>query len=235
MDSLILNSALLIWVYMSIWFIISLIKKRNDLADTAWGIGFIFVSFFNLFFHPNLSTILISTLIFIWGSRLAWHIYLRNKNKPLDFRYVFFDSPLKSYFQVFMLQGFFMLLISLPVILANSTPNYLGILIWLVGFYFESVGDHQLKKFIANPTNKGKIMDQGLWRYTRHPNYFGEVTMWWGIWILSASFISIIGPLTITILILFISGIPLLEKKYQDNKNYDEYKKKTSIFIPIYK
>ena len=96
-----------------------------------------------------------------------------------------------------------MLLISFPVILATYTFTYLGILVWLIGFFFESVGDKQLANFIKNPQNKGKVMDQGLWAYTRHPNYFGEVTMWWGIWLISGNPLAIIGPLTITFLIIF--------------------------------
>jgi steroid 5-alpha reductase family enzyme len=110
-----------------------------------------------------------------------------------------------------------------------------GVLVWLVGFYFEAVGDWQLKKFIKNPENKGKIMQSGLWAYSRHPNYFGEVTMWWGIWLLnfSQNWWTVVGPMTITFLILKVSGVPLLEKKYEGNKEFEDYKKRTSIFLPL--
>ena len=143
-----------------------------------------------------------------------------------------------------MLQGLFLYLIILPVLFINKSSfngfqilDVIGFIVWVVGFYFESVGDYQLKKFISNPLNKGKLIDEGLWRYSRHPNYFGEVTQWWGIFIIALSlplsFFTIIGPVTITILILFVSGVPLLEKKYAGRKDFEEYKKRTSIFFPL--
>jgi steroid 5-alpha reductase family enzyme len=228
---------------MTLWFVMSTLKKRYDIADTAWGLGFILVAIYSLLSGLlSLQIIVIVGLIMIWGSRLAYHIYLRNKNKPLDFRYKKYSSA-NSYFQVFLLQGFLMWLISFPVMFVSrqdivgwSIFNTLGLLVWIIGFFFESVGDSQLKDFLNKSQNKGKIMDKGLWQYTRHPNYFGEVTMWWGIWLISTSsflnWITLIGPITITILILFVSGVPLLEKKYQGNKVFEKYKSKTSVFIP---
>ena len=240
-----LTTAIFIVGYMTAWFIISLIKKRNDIADIAWGLGFILISAYNLYSNFNIRILLISVLVFIWGLRLAFHIYHRNKNKKEDFRYLQWRHDwgkyfyLRSYLQVYLLQGFFMWLIALPLAFHNTgftIVNFLGILVWSFGFYYESTADAQLTTFIKNPKNKGKIMDQGLWATSRHPNYFGEVTMWWGIWLISFSninsLISIIGPITITFLILKVSGIPLLEKKYQGNPLYEAYKKKTSIFIP---
>lgn len=230
---------------MTGWFIISLIKKRNDIADIAWGMGFILISAYNLYTNFDTRVLLISLLVLIWGLRLAIHIYHRNKNKKEDFRYLQWRQEwgkyfyLRSYLQVYLLQGFFMWLIALPLTLHNTgftLINFLGILVWIFGFYYESTADAQLAAFLKDLKNKGKIMDQGLWAKSRHPNYFGEVTMWWGIWLLSLSnrdaFISLLGPLTITFLILKVSGVPLLEKKYQGNPLYEAYKKKTSIFIP---
>ena len=227
---------------MTFWYVLSISKKRNDIADIAWGLGFILVALFNLFTgYLSFQSLIIVFLTSIWGGRLAFHIYQRNKNKKEDYRYQQFkQSP---YLKVFMLQGLFMLLISTPIILISNLDisgwtniNTLGLWLWCLGFYFESTGDLQLKEFLKNPKNKGKIMDKGLWKYTRHPNYFGEVTMWWGIWLISFynlnSLFAIIGPLTITTLILFVSGIPLLEKKYIGNKEFENYKKHTSIFIP---
>ena len=152
-------------------------------------------------------------------------------------------SLLRGYFQIFLLQGMFLFLISTPLIGLAQHPNnsitfmaLVGSAVWCIGFIFEAVGDFQLKKFIKKPTNSGEIMRYGLWRYTRHPNYFGEVTQWWGVWLIGyglASFYwTIIGPVTITFLILKISGIPMLEKKYIENKEYEKYKKQTSMFIP---
>ena len=221
---------------MTGWYFLSLVKKRNDIADVAWGMGFILVTLLNFIFNP-ISKLLISLiLVFIWGIRLAYHIYQRNKNKKEDYRYQQFKS--KPYVKVFLTQGFFMWLISFPII--NSIGNlklfnYFGILIWLIGFYFESTADKQLKDFINNPKNKGKIMQSGLWAYSRHPNYFGEVTMWWSIWLLNLNqnWWTIIGPLTITFLILKVSGIPLLEARYNGNKDFENYQKRVSAFIPL--
>jgi steroid 5-alpha reductase family enzyme len=142
------------------------------------------------------------------------------------------------------LQGFFLYLIAQPVIFIHNEPSsvlglidFIGLCVWGIGFYFESTGDAQLKEFITNPANKGKLMDRGLWKYSRHPNYFGEVTQWWGLFIvalsITGSLFTVIGPLTITTLILFVSGVPLLEKKYAGRPDWEEYKKRTSIFIPL--
>jgi len=142
-----------------------------------------------------------------------------------------------------MLQGLLMFLIALPFILLNDTQaqvNYvllaLGVLVFALGFTFESVGDAQLKAFLGDPANRGKIMGSGLWRYTRHPNYFGEATLWWGIFLIALSGgvtpFAVIGPVTITLLLLFVSGVPLLEKSMKDKPGYAEYAAKTSIFVP---
>lgn len=223
---------------MTFWYFLSLLKKRNDIADVAWGLGFILVTFFNLIFNSSTKLFISFILISIWGTRLALHIYQRSKNKKEDYRYQVFKR--NSYFKVFITQGFFMFLIALPVINSFGPPNwfnYLGILIWLLGFYFESTADRQLKDFLKNPKNKGKIMQRGLWAYSRHPNYFGEVTMWWGIWLLNlaSTWWTIIGPLTITYLILKVSGVPLLEKKYEGNKEFEDYKTRVSVFIPCFR
>ncbi len=243
----------LLFVYMNILFLVSLIKKRNDVADTGWGLGFVLLTWASFFLGHTLGirSLLVSLLVSIWGIRLAWHIYTRNKGKTEDYRYFAWRKEwgkwfyLRSYFQIYMLQGFFLLLIVIPVLLINQNTSprlglldFGGIAIWLFGFCFEVVGDTQLALFIKNPANTGKIIQSGLWAYTRHPNYFGEVTQWWGIWILALSvpygWISIIGPLTITVLILKISGIPMLEKKMAKNPDFDAYKQKVSIFIPMF-
>lgn len=236
--------------YMTFWFVISVIKKRNDVADIAWGLGFVLMAWLSFFLAGySFKALLVNSLVTIWGLRLALHIYNRNKNKPEDSRYLEWRKAwknfyLRSYLQVFLLQGIFLFLISLPVIYINLSVSsgfgifeVLGLVVWVTGFYFESTGDRQLKEFVSNPVNKGKLIDKGLWRYSRHPNYFGEVTQWWGIFIIAlsvpASFFTIIGPLTITTLILFVSGVPLLEKKYAGRTDFEEYKKRTSVFFPL--
>lgn len=245
-----LTLAIVLFCYMTAWFIVSIIKKRNDVADIAWGIGFPLMAWVSFALSSySLRAVIINALISIWGIRLASHIFARNKNKPEDARYAAWRKEwkhfyLRSFFQVFMLQGLFLYLIALPAMFANLKADtsfgllgVVGIAIWVLGFIFESVGDKQLAKFIKDPANKGKIMQSGLWKYTRHPNYFGEVTMWWGIFVIALGIpnaaYTIIGPLTITTLILFVSGVPLLEKRYQGNAEYETYKKKTSVFIPL--
>lgn len=244
--------ASLLFVYMSLWFVVSLIKKRNDVADVAWGLGFVLVATTSFFLSGDsgLRGLLVIALVGIWGLRLAWHIHLRNRGKAEDYRYLAWRKEwgkwfyLRSYAQVYLLQGVLLFLIVFPVLLINkSTATALGILdmfgvvVWLIGFYFEAVGDAQLARFIKNPDNKGKLMQSGLWAYTRHPNYFGEVTQWWGIWLIALSvsggWLGIIGPITITILILKVSGIPMLEKKMEQNPDFAEYKRRVSVFIPL--
>lgn len=244
--------ALILFFYLNFWFAVSLIKKRNDVADVAWGLGFVVLSWFTFFVseQSGLKSILVNLLVTIWGVRLSWHIHRRNKGKTEDYRYLAWRKEwgrwfyVRSYFQVFMLQGFFLYLIVLPVLIINknysnsiNVLDVLGILVWLLGFVFEVVGDWQLAKFIKNLANKGKILQAGLWRYTRHPNYFGEVILWWGIWFLSLGahfdYFTILGPITITFLIIKVSGIPMLEKDMQKNPDFIAYKNKTSIFIPL--
>lgn len=238
---------------MSVWFVISLIKKRNDVADIAWGLGFVIISWISFFISSEYSprSIFVNLLVMIWGLRLAFHIYKRNRKKQEDYRYMQWRNDwgkwflLRSYLQVYLLQGFFLFMIVFSVVFINKSSistisfyDIFGFVVWLIGFFFEVVGDYQLAQFIKNPENKGRIMQTGLWKYTRHPNYFGEVTQWWGIFIIGLSlqygFITIISPITITILILFISGIPLLEKKMLENSEFIEYKKRTSMFIPMF-
>jgi steroid 5-alpha reductase family enzyme len=242
--------AIILFIYMCLWFCVSVVKQRNDVADIAWGIGFPMLCWTAfLFGEQSIRAIIINTAISLWGIRLARHIYLRNKDKPEDSRYATWRKEwkhvyLRSFFQIFMLQGVFLYLIVLPALYINFTLAYpiqlldvVGLIVWCVGFYFEVVGDAQLARFVQNPNNRGKIMQNGLWRYTRHPNYFGEVTMWWGIYIIALGLpdgvLTIIGPLTITWLILVVSGVPLLEKKYQGRPEFETYKKQTSVFFPL--
>jgi len=235
---------------MNIFFVVSLILKRNDVADSAWGIGFIVIAIFNLIISGDFqrTKFILTFLILLWGLRLTIYLTIRNWGKTEDFRYKEWRKRwgksviLKSYLKVFLLQGLLMFLISLPATLYNrfdggvSFYGFVGLLIWVVGFYFETVGDLELFFFKKNPKNKEEILRSGLWKYTRHPNYFGEVIMWWGIWILILGstywYLGLIGPLTITYLILKVSGIPLLEKKYEGNKEFEKYKKETPSFFP---
>jgi steroid 5-alpha reductase family enzyme len=244
--------ALILFVYMTMWFITSLVKKRNDVADVAWGCGFILLAWSSFFISGNehIRSIIVNSLITIWGLRLSYHIFKRNRFKAEDYRYQEWRKQwgkwfiLRSYAQVYLLQGLFLFSIVFPTLYINKNSSSaltvvdgIGLLVWILGFIFESTADRQLAAFIGNPVNKGKIMQSGLWSYSRHPNYFGEVTQWWGIYIYALSvaggWMTIFGPLTITVLILFVSGVPLLEKKYKGRADFEVYKKRTSIFFPL--
>lgn len=251
LEQLLLTTSI-IGTFVTMLFILSLIIKRNDIADVAWGTGIFIVALVSYFAGNSSALSFILTLMAgFWGIRLTTRIFLRNRKKLEDFRYKKWRDEwgkwfyLRSYLQVYILQGLLMIVVGYSFIHVNvygadaglSGIVYAGILIWLLGYYFEVVGDYQLDKFIHNPDNKGKIMKAGLWKYTRHPNYFGEVTMWWGIWLIMStlpmSYIALISPITITFLILKVSGIPMLEKSFADNPDFQEYKKRTNAFFPF--
>ncbi|MSR76375.1 MAG: DUF1295 domain-containing protein [Candidatus Ryanbacteria bacterium] len=242
----------ILFVYMSLWFVISLIKQRNDVADVAWGLGFILVTWVSFVLSNDSGSrgLLAGVLVSIWGLRLAWHIHMRNRGKAEDYRYLAWRKQwgewfyVRSYLQVYLLQGALLFVISLPVLLINKNAgtelnflDILGVLVWLTGFFFEVVGDAQLARFIKDPANKGRLMQSGLWAYTRHPNYFGEVTQWWGLWLIALStpqgWLGIVGPLTITFLILKVSGVPMLEKKMAEHPDFAGYERRVSMFIPL--
>jgi steroid 5-alpha reductase family enzyme len=251
--------------YMCIWFVVSIVQKRNDVADVAWGLGFVLLAWVSLVLTSTSSTrgLLVALLVTIWGVRLAWHIHRRHTGKPEDARYAAWRTTwtyfyTRSFVQVFMLQGLLLYVVALPIIITNYSHNALaagatqtfgvigildivGIIVWCIGFAFEVVGDAQLARFLGEANNKGKLMQGGLWAYTRHPNYFGEVCLWWGIWLISLSsgmpyaWVGIIGPLTITFLILKVSGVPMLEKSMSKNSAFASYAARTNMFVPWFR
>ncbi len=241
-----------IWAHMTAGFVYSLLIHRNDIADVLWGIGFILISAITFFYFPiSTNSLVVMTLVSLWGLRLALHIHRRNKKKTEDPRYAQWRKDwgkwfvLRSYFQVYMLQGLLMILVATPIIFINVLGEGVsfgwlgiaGVLVWIFGFLFEAIGDHELALFMKRKKNKNLVLQTGLWKYTRHPNYFGEVTLWWGIWLIALAVpygvYSIIGPLTITGLILFVSGIPMLEARLSQNPDYRIYRDKTSKFFPL--
>ena len=245
------TAAIIIFGYFFLFFLLGTILRNNGVVDVGWGIGFVVVAWLLMFLYPgtSLARITMTLLITLWGVRLFAHILRRNLGKPEDFRYVAFRKAWgrwvvpRAFLQVYMLQGVFMYLISLPVILsihvtATVQPLLyaLGLVVFAIGFVFEALGDRQLRQFLREPKNRGTIMGSGLWRYTRHPNYFGEATMWWGIFLIAvsggASLLAFISPVTITLLLLFVSGVPLLEKSMKGRPGYAAYASKTSIFFP---
>jgi len=247
----IIQTAIAVFIYMNIVFVVALLKKDNSIVDIAWGLGFILVTVFSLFREAGTTNlqILVSLLVLLWGLRLAIHVFFRNKGRREDWRYANWRKEwgrwfvVRSYLQVFLLQGLLLLLIAYPILLVNSTQTasigllaYVGTLTWGVGFFFEAVGDYQLLRFKRNPENKGKLMIQGLWKYTRHPNYFGECVMWWGIFLaalsVSEGWTALISPLLITFLLLRVSGVVMLEAKYKKNADFQEYAQRTNAFLP---
>lgn len=247
-SDVLLTVALGVLAYMSVWFAVALLLKRRDVIDSAWGLGFVLVAWMafvlrNNNYWPTVAAVLLVTL---WGVRLFVHITARNWKKKEDYRYTQLGKLgirqwTKTFVTVFLLQGALMLVISLPVIaitIADSRPLYLtaaiGIAVWLFGIIFETIGDYQLQHFLRS-RQKG-IMKTGLWKYSRHPNYFGEIISWWGAAIVALSYgqlWGLIGAATITFLLLKVSGIPPLEKRYAKDQAYQNYARRTSILIPL--
>lgn len=251
-----MNAFLLSGIVIASWFLLFFVVgnliKNNSIVDFGWGMGFVLVAIANFWNSSQMSVlqVLFLFVVSLWGFRLSFYIAKRNFGKPEDYRYQNMRKRwgkhpvLGSLLQVYLLQAVFMFVVSLPIILlyaSNATVAtpifYVGIGLWVIGYFFEVVGDAQLKMFINDPANKGKLMTTGLWKYTRHPNYFGESTMWWGLAVAvlpySFGWIGLISPIVITTLLLFVSGVPLLEKKYKDNPEWKAYAQKTSKFLPL--
>ena len=241
---------LLNWLAVTILWLYSLKSKKADIIDTYWGLGFFIVCIFLFNLNSNFFLInyITTALVGIWAFRLAIYLYIRNHNKPEDNRYVKlrkkYGGNFGLYLVVYLSQAFLIAIISLPLqTLLSLTQSvdlnyitYIGMVICLVGVAIESLADIQLARFKSNSNNKGIVMDKGLWRYSRHPNYFGDSLFWWGIFIISFSmtnnFFIIISPIIMTYLLIKVSGIALLEHQIKDKKiGYDEYIKSTSSFI----
>jgi steroid 5-alpha reductase family enzyme len=245
--------ALVILGYMAILWIVSLILQNSSIVDIFWGAGFVMANWVYFALTPEgfaTRKWLIGVLVTIWGLRLSLYILWRNWGKGEDFRYRKWREEAggnwwwRSFFKVFLLQGVLMWIISAPLLAAQigATPARLAILdfvavaMWAIGFFFEAVGDLQMARFKGNPANKGKVMNTGLWRYTRHPNYFGEATMWWAYYLVALAaggWFTIFSPILMTTLLLRVSGVALLEKSLKETKpKYKEYVETTSAFIP---
>lgn len=240
-------------IMMTILWISSVILKNVSIVDLFWGIGFILAGgfYFNKADGFLLRKSILLAMVILWGLRLSVYLAWRNHGMGEDFRYREFRRRYGekrywwvSFFQTFLLQGVLMWLISAPLLGAMyfGADRHLGffditgILLWITGFIFEAGGDLQLAKFKADPVNKGKILDRGFWRLTRHPNYFGDSAVWWGyglICIAAGSYIPVAGSVLMTILILKVSGVALLEKSLKIQKpQYKEYIERTSAFFP---
>lgn len=243
--------AVLLGAYMTFWFVVGKRRNRLNTVDVAWPGGFVLVAWTAYALQSAPPTLLIAVLVSAWGARLMLHLYRRVIGRGSeDPRYEAIRAKwrgnvwLRAYFSIFLLQGALILLISLPIIMAgHDTPPgvswamYGGAALWLVGFSIERQADAQLAAFVQKRSSGNDVMDSGLWRYSRHPNYFGELLQWWAISIIalpaSYGWVGLLGPLTLTVLIVFVSGIPPIERRKQANPAYAEYMRRTSQLIPL--
>jgi len=248
--SLTFGAALGLMVF--VW-LLSLVKRDASIVDTFWGLGFVLIAWIACLVAEGFSgrKILITGLTTVWGLRLAAHIFWRGRGKGEDRRYQAWRARYGesfwwvSLFTVFGLQAVLLWVISLVLQVGQLSPtperlgwlDWAGASVWAAGFAFEAISDGQLLRFKADPANRGKIMDRGLWAYSRHPNYFGECLVWWGIFLVTlstpGSAWSVVSPLTITFLLLKVSGVTLLEKTILETRPaYRDYMERTSPFIP---
>lgn len=231
---------------MTGWAGYALAKKRSDLADQAWGLGFVVIAWTGYFLNPvSWSGLLVNLMVTIWGLRLFIHIFLRHRNRKEDFRYQKMkegwnnQNPLQIYLKVFLLQGAILYIIASPILWIHTHPGPLfwpAALLWASGFLLETISDIELYRFQKNPKNRGKLLQTGLWSYSRHPNYLGEIIQWLAIWVfitpLPYSWIFSISPLLLAFLIIKVSGIAPLEEKMRNHPDFAIYAKKTPILIP---
>lgn len=236
----------------AVW-LASLRLRDASIVDRVWGLGFLLLVLQSVLQTESVTTRgwLVAAFVALWGLRLSLYIHLRNRGKAEDPRYQDMRRRhgqafwWKSFFIVFLLQGVLMWLISAPLVAVqrfsqSEFPTWLdglGISVWLVGFVFESVGDYQLSRFKENPANRGKVCRVGLWDYTRHPNYFGEILVWWGFWILclnvSYGWCTVFSPALVTWLLLKVSGVTLLEGHLKSTKpGYQAYLDEVPALIP---
>jgi steroid 5-alpha reductase family enzyme len=233
-------------------FAASLPLRDVSIVDIAWGLAFVDVAWVAAAVAGGNGgrTAIAVVLTSVWGLRLALHIAVRKARHPgEDPRYGAMRErhgaafPRVSLFTVFLTQALIAWVVSLPLQGAAAATDdsvgplaYAGIAVWLVGFAFEAGGDRQLERFKADPANQGKVMDQGFWRYTRHPNYFGDFAVWWGLYLVAldgGAWWSVVGPLIMTVLLTRVSGKDLLEKSMSKRPGYAEYVERTSGFIPL--
>jgi steroid 5-alpha reductase family enzyme len=239
-------------VYMTLAWVVSLIRRDASVIDPFWGTGFIVAAVVYLLLTDGFRgrALLVLVLTSVWGLRLAIYIVVRNRGKGEDPRYAAMRAKRPgsfwwySYAQVFVLQAILLWLVAAPLAPAEGAAeparlvalDYIGLTVWLVGFFFELTADTQLALFKRKPENRGKLLDTGVWRYSRHPNYFGEALIWWGIWLIACAargYWAVYGPVLITLLLLRVSGVTLLEKSLKESKpGYAEYVRRTSAFVP---
>ena len=240
---------------MTFAFGFSRLVRRTDIIDMMWGAVIVVLAIASLLANPygiglgmNVQTVA-TVLVSVWGIRLSYHIARRLLRTPEDPRYKELrkkwrgNDAINTYLRVFVVQAILAICVASSVICINmaegteiSAVALLGVAVWGVGFLFEAIGDWQLKQFLLNAKTKNALMTRGLWRYTRHPNYFGEATMWWGISIIALAqpigWIGLLSPVMITYLLLYVSGVPLAEKRAEKKAGWKAYSRRTSKFAP---
>ncbi len=250
MSSVLIGNLLAIAVMHALVWLWSLRRRDVSIVDLFWGIGFIVIGWRTLTVSDASSlSYLLVTMVTIWGVRLSGYLTWRNWGKQEDPRYARMRErwgkwfPVTSLGVVFLLQALLSWIVALPlqtgILLGGKIGSIavVGVMLWLVGLAFESVGDYQLASFKADPANRGQVMNRGLWRYTRHPNYFGDFLVWWGIYLATtqAGFVwwTVIGPLVMSVLLLRISGVTLLESSLKSRLDgYEAYVQRTNAFFP---
>jgi len=263
MSDVLLASVGSIGVMMFAVWLLSIPLKNVSIIDIGWGFGFVVVAWTSFLTKgiesPGWPHLLLPIVVTVWGLRLTIYLAIRNIGKPEDYRYVAMREKRGTSFvwssllRVFLLQGVIMWVVSLPIQAAaawpvtsveNASPCLIlsgaGLAVWAIGLFFEAVGDFQLARFKADPNNKGHVMDQGLWRWTRHPNYFGDFCVWWGHWLIclgvsemSATWWTVLSPAIMSFFLIKVSGVALLEKAMKKRSpEYEDYIRRTSSFFP---
>lgn len=251
--TIITNTAIVIWAVMSVVWVVSVFMRDASIADPCWSILFVIIAASTVY-QTELTDgkLLVLACVGVWGVRLSAHLLIRSIGEEEDPRYQAFRRQFGverywwvSYFQVFILQGGLAFLISAPLQVAGFASiddsiglnDWVGLAFFAVGLYFEVVGDWQLTQFKRDPAMKGKVLNTGLWRYTRHPNYFGDALLWWGLWMMCLDqplgLAAMIGPISMTFLLMRVSGVPMLEHRLKKTRpGYEEYVSRTSSFFP---
>ncbi len=249
-----LVSALALVVLFGLTFALARRVGKHSVVDVAWGLGFVVVALSAFATSAGdgdgARRALLASMVLAWGGRLAWHIGRRNAGHGEDPRYEALLGKVAperrtayALRMVYGLQALLVWFISLPLQVPMYADEGLGVLaalgvaVWAVGLFFEAVGDWQLQQFKADPANRGKVMDRGLWRYTRHPNYFGDACVWWGIWLVAAEtgvgVFTILSPIVMTLFLTKGSGAALTERRMAGRPGFDEYVARTSGFVPL--
>jgi steroid 5-alpha reductase family enzyme len=246
-------AAIAVAAFMLALWLASIALRDVSIVDPAWGPAFVLVAAVALVAGGGClgRRWLLFAMTAVWGLRLGAYLLVRKLgDRSEDRRYAAMRERRGAAFvpwslvMIFGLQGLLVLIVSLPVQVAVQRGGSLtaavlpGVILWLIGFGFESIGDEQLRRFKARPDSRGQVMDRGLWRYTRHPNYFGDFCVWWGLWLVAltagGTWWTFVGPVVMSTLLIRVSGAALLEKNIGERRPaYADYIRRTSGFFPL--